>query len=168
VRRRTYLSTVASGTALAVAGCTGGDDTDDSDDPADDDEESDGNVSDGDEADDGGGDNSSDGETDDTQQLDEPLDVVIENNYDATYTVEVVVTDDADETVFEDEVTLETDTSQRLEDVVSEAGTYTVEATKAEDVSRSFEWEVDADAEDVYVHVAESGEYTIEERDVDA
>ncbi|GAA0672839.1 hypothetical protein ACFQDG_15125 [Natronoarchaeum mannanilyticum] len=165
MRRRTYLSTVASGTALAVAGCTGGDDTDDSDDPADDDEESDGNVSDGDEADDGGN-NSSDGETD--QQLDEPLDVVIENNYDATYTVSVTVTDDADETVFEDEVTLETDTSQRLEDVVSEAGTYTVEATKAEDVSRSFEWEVDADAEDVYVHVAESGEYTIEERDVDA
>jgi len=167
VRRRTYLSTVASGTALAVAGCTGGDDTDDSDDPADDDEESDGNVSDGDETDDGGN-NSSEGETDDTQQLDEPLDVVVENDYDATYTVSVTVTDDADETVFEDDVTLETGTSQRLEDVVSEAGTYTVETTKAEDVSRSFEWEVDADSEDVYVHIAESGEYTIEERDVDA
>lgn len=166
MRRRTYLSTLASGTALAVAGCTGGDDTDDSDDPADDDEGSDGNVSDGDGGDDGGGNNSSDGETD--QQLDEPLDIVIENDYDATYTVSVTVTDDADETVFEDEVTLETDTSQRLEDVVSEAGTYTVEATKAEDVSRSFEWEVDADAEDVYVHIAESGEYTVEERDVDA
>ena len=163
MRRRTYLSTVASGTALAVAGCTGSDDTDDSDDP---DEGSDGNVSDGDGGDDGGDNNSSDGEMD--QQLDEPLDVVIENNHENTYTVAVTVTDDADETVFEDEVTLETDTSQQLEDVVSEAGTYTVEATKAEDVSRSFEWEVDADAEDVYVHVAESGEYTIEERDVDA
>jgi len=163
VRRRTYLSTVASGTALAVAGCTGSDDTDDSDDP---DEESDGNVSDGDGGDDGGDGNSSDGEM--GQQLDEPLDVVIENNYENTYTVAVTVTDDADETVFEDEVTVATDTSQRLEDVVSEAGTYTVEATKAEDVSRSFEWEVDADAEDVYVHISENGEYTVEERDVDA
>lgn len=165
MRRRTYLSTVASGTALAVAGCTGGDDTDDTDDSDDPDEESDGNVSDGDGGDDGGN-NSSDGDT--TQQLDEPLDVVIENDYDATYTVSITVTDDADETVFEDEVTLETGTSQRLEDVVSEAGTYTVEATKAGDVSRSFEWAVDADAEDVYVHIAESGEYTVEERDVDA
>lgn len=152
MRRRTYLSTVASGTALAVAGCTGGDDTEDTGDP---DEGS--NVSDGD-------DSSSDGD----QQLDEPLDVVVENNYETTYTVEVVVTDDAGETVFEDEVTLETDTSQRFEDVVSAAGTYTVEATKAEDVSRSFEWAVDADAEDVYVHIAENGEYTIEERTVDA
>lgn len=168
MRRRTYLSTVASGTALAVAGCTGGDDTDDTGDP---DEESDGNVSDGDGGDDGGDNNSSDGNSSDgdtDQQLDEPLDVVIENNYDATYTVSVTVTDDADETVFEDEGTLETDTSQRLEEVVSEAGTYTVEATKSGGVSRTFDWEVDADAEDVYVHVAESGEYTIEERDVDA
>jgi len=159
VRRRTYLSTVASGTALAVAGCTGGDDTDDSEDP---DEGSDGNTSDGDQN------NSSDGETGDSQQLDEPLDVLVENDYGETYTVEVVVTDDSDETVFEDEAELETGASNRFEDVVSEPGTYTVEATKAGSISRSFDWEVDADAQDVYVHIAESGDYTVEERDVDA
>lgn len=172
MQRRTFLATAASGTALTVAGCFGSDDNDDSDDP-----DGDGNQSDGvnNESGDGpnnesgdGQNNGSDGDVGDgAQQLDEPLDVLVENNYGETYTVEVVITDASDETVFEDEVTLKQDSSQQFEDVVSETGTYTVEATKAGDISRTFDWEVTADSEDVYVHIAESGEYTIEERDVD-
>ncbi|SNZ17259.1 hypothetical protein SAMN06269185_2952 [Natronoarchaeum philippinense] len=165
MRRRTYLSTLASGTALTLAGCLGSDDTDDSDDP----DDSDGNETDADGENTDGQNNESDGDVDDgPQQLDEPLDVLVENDYDEAYTVEVVITDDSGATVFEDEVDLENDASQRFEDVVSEPGTYTVEATKAGDISRSSNWEVDADSQDVYVHIAENGEYTVEERDVDA
>lgn len=161
MRRRKYLSVVASGTALTVAGCFGSED-DDGDDGGDDgnggdngDNESNGNESNGNESD-------GDGSTG-SEELDEPLDVVVTNDHENGYTFEVVVTDEDGETVLDDTTTLETGSSDRFEDVVSETGTYTVEATKAESVSRTYDWEVTADSEDAHVYVAEDGEYTITE-----
>ena len=162
MRRRKYLSIAASGTALAVAGCFGSDDNDGGGDDGSDDTATDDET--GDDGGDTGEQDDGENESDDQSgSLQEPMDVVVTNDHANDYTFDVAVSDDSGATVFEDEVSLASGETQTFEDVVSEPGTYTVEATKGGSVSRSTEFEVSDDMGDVRIHVAENGEYTIEE-----
>lgn len=152
MRRRKYLTFVASGTAIAAAGCLGNEDDEET--------ESADNETDDAAGEETNGTDQGDGESEGSDSLDEPVDVVLENNYDHDYTIEVAVSRDG-QTLFDDEIDVQADTTERFEDVVSEPGEYHVEATKSEDITASDDIEITEDMTEVYVRIAETGEFTV-------
>lgn len=159
MRRRKYISIVASGTALSVAGCFGSDDTDtdESDDSGGDSDE--GSDETGDEGGETGEQSDVEGES---ESLDDAVDVVITNDHDEQYSVDVTVTDENGVTMIDDEVTVDSDTTERFEDVIAEPGEYTIQAAKSESVSQSVQWEVTHDTGDVHVHITGEGEFEVD------
>ena len=145
---------MASGTAITAAGCLGNENDED---------ENDGTGDDGtdEEMDDSPADDGVDQDEDETDSLDEPVDVVLETNYGSGFEIEVEVTRDG-ESAFDDTVQVDAETTERFEDVVDEPGEYTVEATKAGDLTATRELTVTENTTDVYVRVSEDGEFTVD------
>lgn len=158
MRRRKYLTIAASGVTVTTAGCFGdGEGEPSNENESDGGEESGGNdgeanENDGDEEGDEEGDEDSD---DSPSEFDTPRDIVVQNDDDTDYTFTVELThEDGEE--FEDEVSVDANSTTSLENVIEKTGKYDF-TVKATGLFGTFgELDLDGDAQNVYVQIEDT------------